>query len=533
MQTLTLEQARAQRWDVIVIGTGMGGGLLGRRLAELGQRVLFVEKGPAGHAAERQHLTTTITDPAARLVRGAWPKPAESRLGGVRTRFMGPYGTGVGGSSAYYAGALEIPERHDLDADPARPHPAGGWPVGYDAFRPHFDRAARYLHLNGSPDPLSPEPPPGDLAPPGPLPPGDAALEAQMRATGLHPYRQHMAVRWPQTCRQCFGRKCPWGCKMDGRSAGVVPALETGRAGLVTDCEVLEILDDGTRVTGLRVAQNGQGGGLEAPRYALCAGSLGSPRLLLGSRRRRPEGVANSSGWVGRGLMFHLNEFFLLWPRGGGDQFGRSFSLRDVYSRDGLRFGLVQSLGLEASYGNIVFFMGQIFDQSPLRRFPALRGLVRIPALVASRLFGSASVFVGQMEDFPYPENRVVLNEEDPEILTFEYRFAPELLARRRRFRRELMRRFRGLPRLLVSPQPVLNFGHPVGTLRFGTDPASSVLRPDCRTHDLDNLYVADGSFMPSALGVNPSLTIAANALRVAEIIARTAGRQEETADAP
>ena len=126
-----------------------------------------------------------------------------------------------------------------------------------------------------------------------------------------------------------------------------------------------------------------------------------------------------------------------------------------------------------------------------------------------------------------------MLNEEDPEILTFEYRFAPELLARRRRFRRELMRRFRGLPRLLVSPQPVLNFGHPVGTLRFGTDPASSVLRPDCRTHDLDNLYVADGSFMPSALGVNPSLTIAANALRVAEIIARTAGRQEETADAP
>ncbi|WP_349760120.1 GMC family oxidoreductase [Rhodovulum sp.] len=143
-----------------------------------------------------------------------------------------------------------------------------------------------------------------------------------------------------------------------------------------------------------------------------------------------------------------------------------------------------------------------------------------------SRLFGRAAVFVGMIEDFPYPENRVLLNPQDPEILTFEYTYRKELLARRKRFRKALLRAFRGHRRFMVSLQPMLNFGHPTGTLRFGTDPTRSVLRPDCRTHDLDNLYVADAAFMPSALGVNPSLTIAANALRVADIIAgRVQGR--------
>ena len=521
IRTISLDEALARTWDVVVIGTGMGGGFLGRRLSELGRAVLFVEKGPVAPAAERCGTMAVIVDPRARQMRGFWPTASEARLDGVTTRFFGPYGSGIGGSSVFYSAALEMPARHDLDEDPEVPHPTGGWPVGYDAFRPHFDRAADYLHLCGTADPLSPEPPP-KLARPAPLSAADAAMLAQFEAAGLHPYRQHLAIRDPLSCRQCFGTKCPRACKMDGRSAGVLPALATGRAELLPDCAVTEILEDGSRVTGLRVAAGGRDAILTARDYALCAGGIGSPRLLLASRGRSPGGVANSSGWVGRGLMFHVNEFFVVWPRTrGGGGFGRAFSLRDVYAVKGRRFGLVQSVGLDASYGNIVHFLGQVFDQSPLRRLPQLRGLVRIPALIASRLLGKAAVFVGLLEDLPYPGNRVVLNAEDPEIPTFEYTFHPELLKRRRQFRRALWRAFRGQWRLLLTPQPMLNYGHPVGTLRFGTDPATSVLDSDCRTHDLTNLYVADSSFMPSALGVNPSLTIAANALRVAEIIAR------------
>ncbi len=526
MKSLTLDEAESGAWDVLVIGAGLGGGVLGRRLTEHGLSVLFLEKGPLGHPAERVVKFKGVA-PEARQMRGYWPKPAEFRRDGVATRFFGPYGSGVGGSSVFYAGALERPERHDLDDDPACPHPTGGWPVGFDAFRPYFEAVQRQFRVSGEADPLAADPDPG-LLPPMAVPEGDRALMDEMRGRGLHPYRLHLAFSKPERCRACIGAKCPWGCKMDGRSAGVLPALESGRAALVDMCDVTEVIEDGTRVTGLRVRREGREAVLTAGTYALCGGSLGSARLLLASNRRRPEGAANSSGWVGRGLMFHLNEMFVLWPRAKqtGGVFGKSISLRDVYRRGRDRFGLVQSLGIDASYGNIANYLGQLFDQSPLRRFRRLRPLLRLPALAMSRLFGRGAIMVAMLEDFPYPENRVVLNDEDPEILTFEYSYTRELLARRKRFRKALKKAFRGHKRFMVSLQPVLNFGHPLGTLRFGTDPATSVLRPDCRTHDLKNLYVADGSFMPSAMGVNPSLVIAANALRVADIIA---GQGERT----
>jgi choline dehydrogenase-like flavoprotein len=527
MPEISLDQALSRDWNAIVIGAGMGGGLAGRRLAERGLSVLFVEKGPAGYPTEQQGILNSVHDPQARLLRGAWPKPAEARLDGVATRFFGPYGCTVGGSSVFYAAALERPERHDLDDRPDMPHPSGGWPVGWDAFLPYFEEAGALLHLCGTPDPLSP-PPPAGLSQPPPMSPVDASLKDSMEANGLHPYRLHLAIRTPRTCRQCFGFKCAHNCKMDGRSAGVVPALQTGRAALLSNCDVREILEMQGRVEGLRVCKNGQDAILRAGTYVLAAGALGSPRLLLASRGTHSEGCANSSGWVGRGLTFHLDEFFVLWPRGApGGRAGKALSLRDLYAPNGERFGLIQSVGIEADYGNIVHYLNQLYDQSPLRRFRRLRHLTRLPALIASRLFGKAALFVGILEDYPYPQNRVVLNEDDPEILTFEYGFNKELLARRRRFRRAILRAFRGHRRFLVSMRPVLNYGHPAGTLRFGNDPDNSVLTPDCRAHDLANLYVADASFMPSALGVNPSLTIAANALRVADIIAERTRKGE------
>ncbi|WP_299609901.1 GMC oxidoreductase [uncultured Tateyamaria sp.] len=530
MQTVCLSDARSQSWDVIIIGAGLGGGLLGRRLTDHGLRVLFVEKGPAGYAMDSQTGQNSPVTSKARQLRGMWPKQSESRLGGIATRFFGPYGSGVGGSSTFYAAALERPERHDMDDSSELPHPTGGWPVCFDAFQPYFDEASALLHLCGTPDPLSREPVPKGLKPPIAASDADLALMREMEESGLHPYRLHVAVKYPETCRQCFGKKCPWSCKMDGRSAGVVPALDTGHAALLDNCDVREILQDGAQVTGLRVNCNGEEATLQGTRYALCAGSLGSARLMLASQSHSAGGCANSSDWVGRGLMFHVDEVFVLWPKTRSAKtgpFGKAISLRDLYTAPGKRFGLVQSIGLDVSYGNIVFYMGRIFDQSILRRFRRLRGLIRVPAFIASRVFGKAAVFVGMMEDFPYPENRVVLNSEDPEVLTFEYSYHPELLKRRKAFRRALRKAFRKHVSFLVSLQPVLNFGHPLGTLRFGSDPATSVLRPDCRTHDLNNLYVADGSFMPSSMGVNPSLTIAANALRVGDLIAKAVNQKD------
>lgn len=514
-------EAAARHWDVIVIGTGIGGGIAGRRLAERGLSVLFVEKGPLGHRAEGQVLTDELTDYAARQSRGFWPTPVEARIdGGHPERFFGPLGSGVGGSSVFYAAAVERPERHDLDSTNRLPHPVGGWPVGYDAFAPWFDAAEVILSVRGEADPLSDIP-----APPMPAPPlseAEAGLFADLRAAGLHPYRAHEALARLPGCTDCLGRKCPRPCKMDGRSAGVEPALATGKAALLPDCTVEELIERGARIAELRVRAGGQEHRLRGDVVVLAAGALQSPGLLLRSTGARPEGVANSSGWVGRGLMFHLSEMVALWPRRGSPAVGatRTLSFRDLYTQGDQRLGLVQSMGVAADAGRIAAHLKGIVARTPLRRLPGLGQALTVAARLGERVFGNATVLVGIMEDLAYPDNRVRPHPEDPEVPLIDYRISDELKARRALFRRSLKARLHRHRMLFLTFGPTLNFGHPCGTLRFGTDPATSVLDPDCKAHDLENLYVADASFMPSSMGVNPSLTIAANALRVAEAIA-------------
>ena len=517
---ITADEAADRHWDAIVIGAGMGGGLAGRRLAEQGLSVLFVEKGPGGHRSEEQDLRDDLADPAARQLRGFWPAPIEIDIDGTPVRFFAPLGSGVGGSSTFYAAALERPERHDMESVPGLPHPTGGWPVGYDAFAPYFDQAAELLSVRGLADPLSDRPAPA--LPPPPLRNAETVLFDDLRALGLHPYRAHEAMRRVPGCTDCLGRKCPMRCKMDGRSAGVEPALETGHARLLTGCSVDRLDDAEGRVTGLRARADGRTLTLTADAYVLAAGALHSPRLLLASTQPDGTGGANSSGWVGRGLMFHLNEIFALWPRRGSPPVGatRTVSFRDFYTQDGKRLGLVQSMGVTADAGRISSYLKSVIARSWLRRIPGVDHGATLAATFGARLFGNATVFVGLMEDLPYFENRVTSHPRDADVPVIAYTIADELSARRLLFRRRLRKTFGWRRMLLLGFQPTLNYGHPSGTLRFGRDPDASVLDADCRAHDLGNLFVADASFMPSSMGVNPSLTIAANALRVADVIA-------------
>jgi choline dehydrogenase-like flavoprotein len=531
-ENVTAAQAAGQHWDVIVIGTGIGGGLAGRRLAEHGVSVLFVEKGPLGHRSETQFLSEDLVDYTARQSRGFWPTMVEATVDGGRAhRFFGPLGSGVGGSSVFYAAAAERPERHDLESTNELPHPVGGWPVGYDAFRPYYDQAETILSVRGEADPLSDLPAP-DL-PAGPLKPTETALFDDLRQAGLHPYRAHEALRRVEGCNDCLGHKCPRPCKMDGRSAGVEPALQTGNAALLADCTVEELIEAGGRITGLRVRNGGQEHRLQGEIILLAGGALHSPGLLLRSTGSHPEGCANSSGWVGRGLMFHLNEMVAVWPRRGSPSVGatRSVAFRDFYVHEGKRIGLVQSMGVAAEAGRIADFLKQMIARSSLRRVPGLGKAATIFAQLGAKVFGSATVLVAVIEDLAYPENRVRPHPDDPEVPQVEYHIRDELKARRSLFRRAFKQKLAQHRMLFLTFAPLLNYGHPCGTLRFGTDPATSVLDPDCRAHDLDNLYVTDASFLPSSMGVNPSLTIAANALRVADLVAaRLAERHERKA---
>jgi choline dehydrogenase-like flavoprotein len=181
-----------------------------------------------------------------------------------------------------------------------------------------------------------------------------------------------------------------------------------------------------------------------------------------------------------------------------------------------MRLGSVQAMGIRANYGEMVHF---------LKRMLALRGLSRLnlltrpAAAVAHGLLGHAHLFVGLMEDFPYAHNRVLHDPTQPHRLAVTYTLSNELRTRRKAFRKALRRALRGHRHLFLSMTPELNWGHPCGTLRFGQDPRTSVTRADGRAHEVENLWVADASFMPTSMGVNPSLTIAAHALRVAHLM--------------
>lgn len=510
---------RGTRWDVIIIGAGMGGGLAGRRLAEAGLSVLFVETGPGTSRDDERDWAQDIIDPEERRARGYWPEKLHATVNGESTSYYSSLGTGVGGTSAFYAATLERPARHDLDDCMTTPHPTGGWVVGNDAFRPYFETAEALLEVCGDADPLDDAPPPRLRQPP-PLSEGDAVMMEAFRRSGLHPYRKHIGVRYLPGCEECFGRKCARACKMDGRSAGVEPALATGRAAVLDNCEVLAIRGGPDGVSHLEARHGGEFMTLTAGQFVLAAGAFGSPRLLLASTSEAwPDGCGNQSGLVGRNLMFHLNERVAIWPERRVDFTGpiNTISIRDFYVQDGTRFGHLQSMGVSANYGTILHTLRGKFDRSPLAPLKPLRAGLRLPAATAARLFGSARIFVGILEDLPYRDNRVVFDPAQPTRLAFEYRVMPELVARRRSFRRAVKKGLGQQRSLFLDIDPDLNSAHACGTLRFGADPATSVLDPDCRVHGIDNLYVADASFMPTSTGINPSLTIAANALRVAD----------------
>lgn len=514
-----ISEVKAQGWDVIVIGTGIGGGTIGRALAEKGLKVLFVEQGPAGHRTEQTPLDLEMGDPVARALRGFWPDPVAARVGGRDLSFFAPLGAGLGGSSSFYAATLERPEPHDFDHEPTRPHPTGGWPVSYAQMQPFYDRAEAMYHVGGQLDPLSDIPAP-NLGTGPEISPGDMALMQALRANGLNPYQLHAAIRHLPGCLACLGHKCPRACKMDGRSAGVEPALATGNAALLDRAEVTAIRGVDA-VSHIEIMRDGEAHVLTARSYVLAGGALGSARLLLASSSETwPDGFANNSGQVGRNLMFHLNEMLAVWP-GRAARFegpSKAVSFRDLYFHAGQRFGTVQAMGIDASYGEILHYLRLMIARSPaLSRLPMAREFARLPAALAARLFGSAKVFVGLIEDLPYAHNRVTLNPNDVRQISFTYDFAPELLARRRAFRRAMRHAFRGQWRMFLGQQPEPNFGHPSGTLRMGDDPATSVVDATCRAHGLANFHVADAGVFPTSLGVNPSLTIAACALHVAE----------------
>ncbi|WP_343708891.1 GMC oxidoreductase, partial [Mycobacterium sp.] len=294
-------------------------------------------------------------------------------------------------------------------------------------------------------------------------------------------------------------------------------AITEHGAHLLTQCRVLRLEADHTHVGHVIAQHHSDMLALKAKVVVLAAGALATPLLLLNSRCAQwPNGLANGSDWVGRNLMRHLLDTIEVWPHPNHktSAANKEIGLNDFYFWEGQKHGTVQSFGAIPPM--------QWLTNRPDWRGKALRAMSPAVRQIYERLFTGGLVLAAMTEDLPYLENRV-LPYDRPSLdgrqrLRIQYRLHRSEIERRATFLRQVnavLQPFRH--KSVGSGEANANLGHVCGTCRFGTDPKTSVLDPHNRAHEVGNLYVVDTSFFPSSAGLNPSLTVAANALRVAE----------------
>ncbi|BBY96209.1 dehydrogenase [Mycobacterium gallinarum] len=532
---LSAHEAERVAWDVIVVGTGMGGGTLGYSLARSGRKVLFVEKG-----------RSTLPD-APDTIRSSWPEVAEPRAGrsvetyyaalaragrstdqiedisGRRTKMFVPFlGSGTGGSSSLYGMVCErfferdFTPRQDF-RDPGASTVPEAWPITYDEMRPWYTAAEELMGVRGQRDPLRPEMADVHLPAAPPFSTDNQPLVDYLTGRGLHPYHLPMACDYTDECATCQGYLCKKSCKNDAGRNCVLPAITEYGANLLAQCRAVRLEADGSEVRQVICEDRSGTVCLKAKVVVLAAGALATPVLLLNSRSGDwPGGLANRSDWVGRNLMRHLMDMIEIWPESDSKitAQNKEIGLNDFYFWEGQKYGTVQSAG--SAEGPM-----ELMTNRPGLQAKALRLVGPAARRVYERFFSGGLVLASILEDLPYLDNRVLLSGESTsngrQRLRIQYRIHDNESARRATFLRQLKDLFKPF-RTLVLPVAKSNttVGHVSGTCRFGTDPKSSVLDPQNKAHGVDNLYVVDSSFFPSSSGLNPSLTVAANALRVA-----------------
>jgi choline dehydrogenase-like flavoprotein len=487
--------------DIIVVGSGAGGGTFAAACARQGKSVLLLERGKSFPPAQLPH------DERAMLIDR---QPYDDRKfdvnGTERRLYMGGV---LGGSTALYGAVLLRPSTDDFH--PGRhysrflPRTEWDWPVGYEDLEPDYTAAEALYGVSGSAtEDFGPLPRPKDGFPqPGlPLHSVNQKVAEANRKVGLRPFQLPLAIDFARClrCGVCPGYICPNGSRHSSAGLLEVPGLR-----ILTDVEVERLALDSTgNPDGVCAIDRatGQSTMYRARRYVLAAGALGSPLILLKS------GIAHRL--IGRHYMMHLSPIVVgLFPRrlDAEEGFVKQLGFSDYYfgSREfPHKMGLVQSLPVP----------GPLMLAKAAPRF--------LPARLLAFLRRRMLPLVGIIEDLPDPANRVTWGENGRP--TLHHRFSAFDLERGKQLARligQIVKRAGAVYALKSQFASDEHVAHQCGTLRFGTDPAHAVLDRDCRMFGHPNVFVVDGSFMPTSLGVGPALTIIANALRVARIVSR------------
>ena len=512
-------------YDVIVIGSGPGGGSLAHRLAPTGKRILMLERGeylPRSRA--NWDAKTVFVDGAYQATDTWYGKDGESFRPGLHYW--------VGGNSKVYGSALFRLRERDFGALQHTDGVSPAWPLGYDVFEPYYGQAEALFHVHGKrgEDPTEPWSSTPYAFAPVCHEPRIQALNDSLAGDGLHPFHLPLGILMDEKdgkvtptspCIRCDafdGFPCAINAKADAQVICVDPTLKRhDNFALLTGAYVSRLETDagaGT-VAKVHVTRNGAQEEYSADIVVVACGALSSALLLLRSANdKHPTGLANGSDQVGRNYMRHnMSILMALLKEPNRTVFQKTLAVSDFYfGSDDFDYplGLIQMCA--ASHGEQIRGRGGSV-LSAMVAGDAVRQAVRVfdELLAAER--GSAA-------------RRRIGSRTTETRLSWRSPRATELAARGLKRKLESLLGVIGAHPVLLERSlylgkdiPISGTAHQAGTCRFGTNPQTSVLDLDCKAHQVDNLYVTDASFFPSIGAVNPTLTIIANALRVADHI--------------
>ena len=492
--------------DIVIIGSGMGGATLAAGLAGSGARVTILEKG------ERLLDSPETRDARAIFQRGHF-RPKEQWLDKDGKPFNpGNYHV-VGGNTKFYGAVLFRYRREDFAE---MEFPGGGispaWPFPYEELEPWYSKAEQLYQVRGTVDEDPTEPAHSVPYPHKPVPdePAIAKVRERLKKAGLHPASLPLGVdidRWLKRAPTPFDAyPDTLTGKMDAESCGLAAALKDPDITLVTGADVLRLeTGEDNRISSIVYRHNGEEKRLSPKLVILSAGAIRSATLLLSSANgRNPNGLANSSDQAGRNFMNHNATFMLaIDPRTVNDSvYQKTIHFNDFYFDDGHGSGPLGQVQL----------LGRVTAPILKTRVPL------VPEIALNWICRHAVDWYLVSEDLPRKESRVRL--DGPQVI-LEWRFsnmaAHHLLVKRVKERM----RAAGYPILLSQLVDGRLPSHQCGTTRIGLDPATHVSDPWCRSFDHQNLFIVDAGFLPTSAAVNPSLTVAAQALRVADYIRR------------
>ena len=521
-----LEVADGAHFDVVIIGSGAGGGTLARHLAPSGLKILVLERGDWLPQEPENWNAEEVFQKGRYISKDVW-----------HDKHGKPFQPGshyfVGGATKMYGAAHFRLRQQDFEQLQHFDGISLAWPLRYSDFEPYYQRAEEMYHVHGQRGEDPTEPPCSAPYPHPPVAhePRIQKLVDDLHAAGLHPFHApsgvmldeaNMAFSRCRKCNCCDGFPCLVHAKSDADVLGMRPALAAPNVSLLTRAQVRRLRTDasGRSVQAVELEHDGEAMTVRADVVVVSCGAANSARLLLMSANdKHPRGLANGSDQVGRNYMFHNSKAMVaLAHEPNTTVFQKTISINDWYLGDAdfdYPMGNIQMTG--KTNGTIMK------GYAPLETF-------LMPGWSMDKIAEHALDFWLSSEDLPDPNNRVSVDGEGQIHLSYtpnNQTAAQRLYGRLTGMLDQLYLKNHLVERqfYIKSEMSIAAVGHQAGTCRFGSDPATSVLDLNCKTHELDNLYVVDTSFMPTIGAVNPSLTAIANALRVGDHLRERLGR--------